>query len=473
MSTPAPTSSAPRPVPILIVLASAVLIYTMLETMLTPALPLIQHGVGASAVSITWVLTGVLLSGTVCTPLVGRLADTHDKRPILLSVLVIVCAGTLLSAVAGTIFWLAVGQVLQGAGLGLVSLGLGILRDTQRKEVVKRASGALVGASAASVILGLIITGIIVAHLRYNWVFLIPLALLVIITATAWKVIPSCPPSNRGKVDWTGAALLACGLFALLFGVSEAPSWGWTAPGFIVLEVLAVLLIITFLVVERRTEEPLIDLRLGGRAVVAACTMTFVIGYATTASFVIIPLIVAAPAMTGYGLAATASVTGMILIPGGVIGVVAAALTSRIERAVGSRAVMVVASVVTVASVAIMLLASHQPAILVTSSLLGGLGIGLGMTQAMNLVVAVVPADRVASVGGLLYVLRSVGGTLGGQISGSILAISLIRGTTLPNWSGFTSTFWIGSVVALAAIGVSLALPSRAVPAASTTASFV
>jgi MFS family permease len=456
-----------------IVLAAAVLVYTMLETMLTPALPLIQEGLGTTTAAVAWVLTGVLLSGTVCTPLVGRLADLHDKRPILLVVMLVVCAGTLLSAVSGTIFWLAVGQILQGAGLALVPLALGILRDTQSARVVTKASGLLVGASALSVTLGLILTGIIVSTLRYNWLFWIPFALLVAVTVVAWFVVPSCPPDKdkKGTVDWLGAGVLAAALLALLLGVSFVPSWGWASPAFAALEVVAVILLVAFVIIERRSSQPLVDLRLGGRPVVAACVMTFVVGFVTTASFVVIPTIVSAPAVVGYGLGAAASVTGIILIPGGLVGAIAATLVSRLERLVGARAVMVAAGLVLVVSAALLLFASSNFVILLISSTLLGVGIGLGMTQSMNLVVASVPPERIASVSGLTYVLRSVGGTIGGQIAGSILTLDLVVGTHFSTWSAISATFWIGLGVALVVTVLSLALPARvAVSAEAPTA---
>jgi MFS family permease len=458
-STPSPTTA--RPVSILLVLGAAVLVYTMLETMLTPALPLIQQGVHATTASVAWVLTAVLLSGTVCTPLVGRLADLYDKRPILLVVLLVTCAGILLSAVSTTIVSLAIGQALQGVGLGLVPLALGILRHTQSAAVVKKASGLLVAVSAGSVTVGLILTGVVVAKLPYNWLFWLPLALLAVITVAAWRVVPSCPPVKSGTVDWLGAGLLAAGLLSLLLGVSLAPSWGWLSAGFLLLEAVAVLLLVVFFVTERRVAEPLVDLRLSGRTVIVSCTMTFVIGYATTASFVIIPMIVSSPASTGYGLGAAPSVTGMILIPGGLVGAAAATMVSRLERLVGPRALMVTAGLVVVSSVALLLLASGQIAVLVVSATLGGLGIGLGMTEAMNIVVAAMPPERVASVGGLNYVFRSTGGALGGQIGGSILAAGLTPGTHYSSWSAFSTTFWIGSAVALTAVAASMFLRSR------------
>jgi MFS family permease len=410
---------------------------------------------------VSWVLTGGLLCGTVCTPLVGRLADVRDKRPILLTVLLIVCASTLLSALSTTIFWLAVGQILQGVGLGLVPLGLGIVRDTQAESLVRKASGLLVAVAAGSVAVGLLLTGLIVPKLHYSWVFWIPLAMLVVITVVAWRVVPSCPPGTTGKVDWTGAGVLGGGLLSLLLGVSFAPSWGWTSPGFLLLEAFAVLMLIGFVVIERRTPHPLLDLTVGGRAVVAACGMTFAVGFATTATFVIIPMIVAAPTSTGYGLGATPDVTGMILVPGTILGVISASLVTRLEAAAGARGVMVLAGLALLGSAAVLPLAGGSQPMLLTSSVLIGIGIGAGMTQSMNIVLATVPHDRVASVGGLAYVMRSVGGTIGGQIAGSMLAADFIPGTGLASWSAFSLAMWTVSGVVVVVIALALTLPAR------------
>ncbi|WP_329066766.1 hypothetical protein [Amycolatopsis sp. NBC_01480] len=80
----------------------------------------------------------------------------------------------------------------------------------------------------------------------------------------------------------------------------------------------------------------------------------------------------------------------------------------------------------------------------------------------MNLVVASVPEERIASVSGLGWVLRSVGGTLGGQLSGSLLAGRLLPGTSLPAWPAFVTAFWADLAVGLLALVGSLALRRRA-----------
>jgi MFS family permease len=195
-----------------------------------------------------------------------------------------------------------------------------------------------------------------------------------------------------------------------------------------------------------------------------ACTISGVLGYTTTASFMMIPLLVSAPASTGYGLGAEAAVIGAILVPGTLVGAIGAGFVPRLERLLGAKTVMVIASGATLASGAILLTASGNMGLLAASSTVAGLGIGLGMTQAMNLVVVSVPEERIASVTGLGWVLRSVGGTLGGQLSGSVLAGHIVAGTTYSTWSAFSTAIWIDIAVALLAVVGAIALRRQAKP---------
>ena len=158
----------------LAVLALAIFSYSALETMLAPALPLIQQAVGASTPAIAWVFTGVLLSGAVSIPVISRLADTRDKRGVLLGVLIVVCAGTLVAALATSVAVLIVGQLLQGTGLGLVPLGVGIVRDTQPPARVRSANGLIIGVAALGSAVGLLVAGPIVARIPYTWLFWFP-----------------------------------------------------------------------------------------------------------------------------------------------------------------------------------------------------------------------------------------------------------------------------------------------------------
>lgn len=453
------------------VLGLVILVYTVLESMLVPALPLIQQGVGASASSITWVFTGLLLSGTVCTPLVGRLADIHDKKTIFLVVLGIVAAGTLLAAVATSIVVLAVGQVLQGAGLGLVPLSIGILRDTQPAARARFGNGLVIGMSGLGSVIGLLLAGPLLMVLPYTWIYWLPLAALVLVgVAAAWTLPSIRPVSGGARVDWVGAALLSSGVLAVLVALTQAPSWGWSSVEFLALCALGLVLLAAFTVVELRVGRPLIDLRVGGRAVIITCVVAFAVGWATYAAFLSLPTIVTAPADTGYGLGGSPTTAGLLLIPMGVVGAAAAPLTGWLERALGAKTLMMLSCVPIVASATVLFLARHDGLVLAVASGLAGLGVGIGLTQAMNIVSSSVPAERVASASGLLLVVRSIGATLGAQVSGSVLAGDVLPGTALPTWSSFTVVFGIATAIGVGAIAAGAALPGRRVAAQDVTA---
>lgn len=443
------------------VLGAVILVYSLLESMLAPALPMIQQGVGASTAGVSWVFTGLLLSGAVCTPLIGRLGDIRDKKVVFLVVLGVVVAGVFLSAVATSIVVLAVGQVLQGAGLGLVPVGIGILRDTQSDGTARTGTGLVMGMSALGSAAGVLVSGPILTALPYTWLYWLPLIALVLLGLVAVPVLPATRPSGDGKVDWAGAALLSAGLFAVLIGLTQAPSWGWSSAKFLVLIAAGVVLLAAFTAVELRIDRPLVDLRTGGKPVAIVCLVAFAVGWATYAVYLALPTIVAAPPAVGYGLGETATTAGLLLLPLGVVGGLSAALTGRLEQLLGSKTLMVLSCVPVVASSAILFLARHDAVVLALAAGLAGLGVGIGLTQAINIVSSSVPAERLASAIGFVLIVRTIAGTLGAQVSGSVLASDVVPGTPLPTWSAFSSAFVIATVVGLLAVAAGLALPRR------------
>ncbi len=158
--------------------------------MTSPALPILQAELGASRASIAWVLTGVLLTGPIVTPIVARLGEIWDKRRVLLGVLVIVTIGALVSALSASMPMLIAGQMLQGFGLSTVPLAVGIMRETQSVERTKAGNGIMVGAIFGSTALAMLVSGPIADNLHYSWLFWFPFFLLILIIAAVWWLVP-------------------------------------------------------------------------------------------------------------------------------------------------------------------------------------------------------------------------------------------------------------------------------------------
>ena len=100
-------------------LVAAGVSYSLLQSLVAPALPDIQHALHTSVNSVSWVLTAYLLSASIATPLAGRLGDMYGKERLLVVVLVLLCIATAVSAVATSLTVMLVGRVIQGAAGGI------------------------------------------------------------------------------------------------------------------------------------------------------------------------------------------------------------------------------------------------------------------------------------------------------------------------------------------------------------------
>lgn len=109
----------------LAVLTLGAIAYALLQSLVLPALPTIQHSLDVSQTTVTWVLTAYLLGAWVGTPIVGRLGDMHGKERVLVIVLGILAFGTLISAVATSIGLLLLGRLIQASVAAFSRLALG------------------------------------------------------------------------------------------------------------------------------------------------------------------------------------------------------------------------------------------------------------------------------------------------------------------------------------------------------------
>lgn len=434
----------------LLAVVLSVFAYKGLETVLSPAIPLIQESLNATEAQIAWVITGVLLTGAVATPLVGRLSDVRDKKTLLLVVLAIVALGVAVSGLSTSILVLTIGQVLQGVGLAVVPLAFGIIRDTQTESRIKSGNGWVIGFIYAGTAVALVGSGVIVSMLPWRWLFAVPFTIIVLIFFGAWRFVPSCPPAKRGSVDYLGAGLLGAGLAVVLIGITEAPQWGWLSVNFGLAVAACGVLLTAFVLVELRRADPLIDVRLLATGPIAiSCLVYFHCGFGTNMLFMAVPMMVQESPATGYGMGVSEFTTGLLLLPLGLAGAAAAPLTGLLDTKFGSRVTMIVAIACAGAAFACLLVANGQfYMVLLATTLIGATG-GITLTQAMNTVVLTAPESRIGAFSGLAFVVKAVGGTLGVQLAGSILTSGTADGADSPSWVSFEIVLGMGIVISV------------------------
>ena len=198
----------------LAVLAVAALAYALLQTMVAPALPEIQHELGASPSTVTWVLTVYLLSASVTTPILGRLGDMFGKEHMLLAVLGLFALGSLIAALSSSLGLLVAGRAVQGAGGAVFPLAFGIIRDEFPRDRVATGIGLISATFGIGGGAGLVLSGLIVDHLSYRWIFWFGLVVVVIAMVATRLFVPESPVKSPARIDFAGAALAspACSL---------------------------------------------------------------------------------------------------------------------------------------------------------------------------------------------------------------------------------------------------------------------
>src|SRR5205814_4826024 len=209
--------------------AVAAVAYALLQSLVAPALLTIQHDLHTTPAGVAWILTAYLLSASVFTPVAGRLGDMFGKKRALVVVLAVLALGTALAALSSSIGLMVVARVIQGAGGAVFPLAFAIIRDEFPRKRIPQGIALISAIMGIGGGLGIVLAGPVVQHLSYHWLFWLPLVAVVVAAIGTQLFVPESPVRSPGRIDWTGAALLAAWLVALLLPVSEGETWGWTS----------------------------------------------------------------------------------------------------------------------------------------------------------------------------------------------------------------------------------------------------
>lgn len=208
-------------------LAAAGTTAAIMQTLVTPLLPNLPSILNTTPSNSNWVITVTLLAAAVCVPVTGRLGDILGKKRVLLACAVPLAVGSVICAFATSVGPMIVGRGLQGLGMGMVPLGIALLRDIVPSNELS-SSIALVSASMGiGGGLGLPLAAAVAQYADWQVLFWGSAVLAVVIGLLIWKLIPDVPPAARGqRFDVQGAILLAIGWSACCSRSPRAPPGG-------------------------------------------------------------------------------------------------------------------------------------------------------------------------------------------------------------------------------------------------------
>ncbi|CND42823.1 integral membrane drug efflux protein [Mycobacterium tuberculosis] len=438
------------------VLIAGVLAVVFDTTIVGVALHSLADDLHTSVATIQWVTTAYLLALGITVPLsTWAMARFGGKRVWIFS-LAVFLAGSLASSAAPDAPSLIAGRVVQGIGGGL-------MLPVMTTLVVRAAGGRLLGRTTAVIalpallgpILGPLVGGLILTHLSWRWMFWVNVPFCVVGIWLAARFLDRDDPSARPRLDVPGLALLAPGMAASIFGLSEAATKGFTEPGALTPLLIGVGLVAGFAAYALRRPGPLVDVRLfAHRPTASASTVLFFSGFTLYGAVLLLPLFY--QQIRG----ATALDAGLALVPQGLGTLLSRSLAGSLTDRVGARPVTVIGFlVVGAATIPFAFADAHTN----TWTLAGWLllrGVGLGAVTVPVMAVAYLGLDReqIAHASVLIRVAQQIGGSFGTAVLAVILAHVMTTGHPA---DAFHQSFWWATGFAGLAALLSLTLPGR------------
>ncbi|WP_432168420.1 MFS transporter [Streptomyces sp. bgisy031] len=431
-------------------------------SLLTPAVTEIATHYQTQQVG--WVFTSLTLVGAVAGPVMSKFADIHGKKKVMLVGALGGIAGGLIAALAPNFPTLLVGRSLQGLMLPLATLSYSLMRDILPKRWLAFAASLTVGGTGVVTISAPFIAGYFVDEHGFRSVFWV-LVVLSVIAFAGLLAVPESKVRTRSRLDWTGVVLLGAGVALALVGLSEASTWTWSSPKTLgcIFGGLAVLLL--WVIVERRTREPLVDLKLVSQRPVLTTIVVAGLAYGAVGAYTtILPMMAMTPRALGgdYGFGSTAMELTLFTVPAGIATCVPSFIVGLYMRRIGARLPAVAGSLIMAAGATYTAFShSEKWQVLLGFTVLAA-GASLAYAAVPNLVIEATPVDQQAITAGMTGLLQTLGSTVAVQIVYVILLQNigqLVQGSPIYTGRGYTLAYLACAGFALVAMLVGLLIP--------------
>ncbi len=455
-------------------LVTAAMAFALMQTFLIPALPRLQEDLHTSGTWVTWTVTAYLLTGSVATPIIGRLGDQHGKVKLMIIALAIFLVGSIGAIFAWSISSLIVWRAVQGVGGAVFPLSFAIIRDEFPKEKVSVAMGLVSAVLGVGGGVGIVASGLIIDNLSWRYLFVVSAIVVAIALVLVWRFVPDSRITSPSRVDLKGAVTLSAALICLLVGLTEGQQLGWGSSPIVGLFGGSVALFLLWGFIELRVTDPMVDMRMMARRVVLFTNLTAMLsGFALYMTWVILPTFYELPgglpaplaSIADYGFGTSVTVAGLWILPTSLAVLGAGPLGGLLGRRYGERLPLVTGMLLVAlgsAGIATWHAEPWQPAV---AFIFCGIGIGFAFAVMPKLIVNNVRPTETGVATGMNTVVRTVGGVIGAQVGAVLLAANVAPGTSVPTEAGFVDAFWVGTVGALvAAVAALWARPRRARP---------
>lgn len=448
---------------LVVVLAFAGIVVSLCQTLVVPLLGMLPEIVDTTPANSAWIVTATLLTGAVAGPVIGRLGDIYPKKYVMIGAVAAMVAGSVLCALATSLWPMIIGRGLQGVGIGLIPLGIATMRELLPTDRLAPAISLMSSSLGVGGALGIPAAAALAQYGAWQWMFwgaaILGVAIIVAMVVVL-RVVPAAKPD--GTLDLIGAFGLAVGLSSLLLAISKGADWGWASGRTVGLVALAAMAFVAWGAWVLRHRSPLVDLRVAARPPVLMTNIASVfVGMGLFGQQLILPQILQLPVETGHGLGQSMVAMGLWMAPGGLAMMAVSPLSGRLIGTRGAKPTLVIGALVMTAGYASTLLLIGSTWGIMVAAAVTFAGVGLAYGAMPSLILASVPYSEMGSANSFNTLMRSIGQAMAAAVLGVVLAkmVTEFDGLPVPTEDGFRVGALIGVVVALSAAAVASMIP--------------
>ncbi|WP_445263189.1 MFS transporter [Pseudokineococcus sp. 5B2Z-1] len=399
-------------------------------TIVATALPTIIGDLGGTQTAYTWVVTAALLANAVSTPLWGKLADLFSKKLLVQLSLVVFVVGSVVAGVSQDVSQLIAARVVQGVGMGgLTALVVAIIGSVIPPRQRGRYSGYMGAVMAVAMSGGPLAGGAIVGVVSWRWTFFACVPLAVVALVLIQRTLVLVESKRRPRIDWPGAVLLSTGVSLLLVWVSfVGDSFAWASWQTAAMVGGGLALCAALVLVEQRAAEPIIPLGvLKERTTALAVVASVAVGIALFGSSVFLGQYF----QTARGYSAFDA--GLLTLPNVAGSLVGTIVSGRLITRYGRwKRFLVGGALIMITGLSLMGTVDHLTPLWHVGVFISLIGLGTGCLM-QNTVLAVqntVALKDIGSASSSVAFFRTLGGTIGVSVLGSVLATRVADLTT-------------------------------------------
>lgn len=441
-----------------LIIATARCMLVLDGTIMIVALPSIQTALRLPTADLNWVISGYALTFGGLLLVAGRAGDVFGRKTVFRIGLIVFTLASLLGGLSTGGVELIIARAVQGAGAAITApAALSLLATTFPPGPARMKAFGLYGAMGGlGSVLGLLLGGALTGYLGWRWVLFvnIPIAIAVLL---GMNVLVD-GERDRVRLDLPGAVTATLGVGALVFAINRVSDHGWTDHVVLGCLVAAVLLLVAFLLVQRRSSSPMVPGRvLADRGRLGANLITFIVACGMFATYYFLTLYM--QQVKGY----SPMTTGLMYLPFALgFGIAAGGIGPKLLVKASERGALVAGLVLAIGGMGWFSMLTPEAnvlAVLLPAQLVTGLGLGITFVAATATGVRAVPPADTGVASGLLNAGQQVGGAVGLAVLATVAAAvtgHVAHGTSVAD--GLTHGYTVGFLVGGALYVVSLVI---------------